>query len=68
MGGTLAESMKLASAGAVDLSTAADISTDVMNLWGIQAKDMGEAVNGITGVMQTSKFTVDDFRLALAQG
>lgn len=68
LGGALASSMNLAAAGATDLSVAADVSTDVMAIWKMEAEDMEQAVNGIAGVMTNSKFDINDFSLALAQG
>jgi len=65
--GAAAAALALAAATGTDLSTAADVATDVMAIFGIAAADMGVAINGITGVTVASKFTIDDFRLALAQ-
>jgi TP901 family phage tail tape measure protein len=58
----------LANATNADFAVAADIATDVMALFNIQAADMSTAVNGITSVTTSSKFAIDDYRLALAQG
>lgn len=49
-------------------ATSADVATDVMALFGIEAANMEQAVDGITSVVTNSKFTIDDYRLALAQG
>ena len=57
----------LANSTGADFATAADIATDVMAQFKIQAKDMMTAVNGITGTTQFSKFGINDYRLALAQ-
>lgn len=68
LGGALVWSMDLAAAWGTNLWTAADITTDVMALWKINADEMAKATDWITWVMTTSKFTIDDYRLALAQG
>lgn len=60
--------VNLAAAAGTDLSTAADLATDVMAIFGIQAENMSKAINWISGVAVASKFTVDDYALALAQG
>jgi len=60
--------VNLAAAAGTDLSTAADIATDSMAIFWIQAENMSKAINGISGVAVASKFTVDDYALALAQG
>ena len=46
----------------------ANIATDVMAVFGIEAENVMDAVNGITAVTTNSKFTIDDYALALAQG
>lgn len=53
--------------GREGLASAATIATDTMAAFGIQAKDMARAINGIAGVTVASKFGIDDYRLALAQ-
>lgn len=58
----------LAAATGADLSTAANIATDAMAIFGIAAADMSTAVNGISGVTVASKFGIEDYALALAQG
>jgi len=57
----------LANATGGNFSMAADVATDAMAQFGIKAADMMSAVNGIVGVTVSSKFTIDDYRLALAQ-
>ncbi len=58
----------LAAAAGTDLTTAATISSDAMNIFWLKAEEMKTAINGITGVAVASKFWVDDYALALAQG
>lgn len=65
--GALAASLTLAAAGSTDLATAGDIATDVMLAFGKEAKDLGAVVDGVTGVLLSSKFGIDDYRLALGQ-
>ncbi|HHB12084.1 MAG TPA: phage tail tape measure protein [Chromatiales bacterium] len=68
MNGAARNTVLLANATGADFSTAADIATDTMALFNISAENMGQAVNGITSVVNNSKFSIDDYRLALAQG
>lgn len=66
--GAAKSTLDLAAATGSDLTTAADISTDAMAIFNIQANEMAKAVNGISGVTVASKFTIEDYSLALAQG
>lgn len=68
MGGAADATVALAAATKTDLTTAATIATDTMAAFGLQAGDMMAAVDGITGVTVASKFGIDDYRLALANG
>lgn len=65
--GAARSTVLLANATGADFGVAADIATDAMSIFNIEAKDMDNAVNGITGVTTASKFSIDDYRLALAQ-
>lgn len=58
----------LSNSTGADFGTAANIATDAMALWNIEAENMIEAVNGITAVTVASKFGIEDYALALAQG
>lgn len=58
----------LSNATGGDFAQSANIATDVMALWGDELGNINEAVNGITSVVTNSKFSIDDFALALAQG
>jgi TP901 family phage tail tape measure protein len=58
----------LANATGADFGVAANIATDVMALFNIKAEDMKTAVDGITSVTVASKFAINDYALALAQG
>lgn len=68
LGGALEGTLALAAATGTDLANAANIATDAMAIFGIEAGDMSRAVDLITGVTTNSKFSIDDYRLALAQG
>jgi TP901 family phage tail tape measure protein len=57
----------LANATGAEFSTAANVSTDAMAIFNIEASNMIEAVNGITSVTTGSKFGIEDYALALAQ-
>ena len=65
--GAAEASLRLASATGTNLANAADIATDTMAAFGIEAGDMMKAVDQITGVTVNSKFSIDDYRLAIAQ-
>jgi len=67
LGGATKATVLLANATGADFGTAADIGTDAMSLFGISAKNMIKAVDGITAVTVASKFDINDYRLALAQ-
>jgi TP901 family phage tail tape measure protein len=57
----------LANSTGADFATAADIGTDAMAIFNIEAENMMGAVDGIVGVTTNSKFGINDYRLALAQ-
>lgn len=65
--GAAKSTVLLANATGAEFSTAAEIATDVMAQFNIAAKDMHHAVNGITATTVASKFSIQDYRLALAQ-
>ena len=67
MDGAAKATVLLANSTAADFDTAAAIATDTMALFNIKAEDMMTAVNGITGVTVSSKFAINDYRLALSQ-
>lgn len=66
--GAARNTVLLANATGADFATAANVATDTMSLFGIEAKDMKKAVDGITGVTIASKFGMEDYALALSQG
>lgn len=67
LGGAADATLALAAATGGDLAGSADIMTDAMAIFGISVENVGDAINGIAGVTVASKFTIDDYRLALAQ-
>jgi len=68
IGGAAEATVLLANATGGDMTQAAHVATDAMALWGISADQMGESINGVTGVSNASKFDLNDYALALAQG
>lgn len=68
MDGAARSTVLLANATGAEFGDAADIATDAMSIFGLEADQMGEAVDGITGVVTNSKFSINDYQLALAQG
>ncbi len=68
MEGAAKATVLLSNATGADFSTSANVATDAMALFKIEAEDMGQVVNGMVGVVNNSKFTVDDYSLALRNG
>lgn len=66
--GAAKSTVLLANATGADFGTAADVASDTMAIFNIEAGDMMEAVNGITSVIVASKFGINDYALALSQG
>lgn len=66
--GAARSTVLLANATGGTFPQSADIMTDSMALFKIEAKDTAKAVNGITSVVNNSKFSINDYALALAQG
>jgi TP901 family phage tail tape measure protein len=67
LNGATEATLGLAAATGTDLANAADIVTDAMNQFDIGLDKIDSAINGITGVTVNSKFTIDDYRLAIGQ-
>lgn len=65
--GALSSSLALAAASSTSMSSAADVATDVMISFGKEARELAGLVDGITGTVLRSKFSFDDYRLALGQ-
>lgn len=68
LGGAARATVLLSNATGGDFVQSATVATDAMSLWNIAAKDMEQAVDGITAVASVSKFGIEDYALALAQG
>ena len=66
--GAARSTVLLANATGSDFANSAAAASDVMAIFGIAAEDMDAAVNGIVATTQASKFTFDDYALALSQG
>ena len=67
IGGAAEATVLLSNATGGDFSQAADIMTDAMAIFGESAGSYQDAVNGVVSVTNASKFSVDDYALALAQ-
>lgn len=67
LNGAADATVNLAAAAGTDLATAADISTDVIQQFGLKATDMNNAINMITGSVNASKFDINDYKLAIGQ-
>ncbi|SEP28617.1 phage tail tape measure protein, TP901 family, core region, partial [Salinihabitans flavidus] len=65
--GALDSTLTLAAALGAELAPAADLTTDLMAQFGLQASDMAEIVDLVTGAALNSKFGFDDLRLAIGQ-
>jgi TP901 family phage tail tape measure protein len=68
LNGAADASLNLAAATGADLATAADISTSAMLTFQLGVEGLEQAVNSITGTTNVSKFGINDYALALAQG
>ncbi|APZ53748.1 phage tail tape measure protein [Salipiger abyssi] len=67
LGGALDSSLALASALGAELAPSADLITDLMQQFGLQAGQLPEIVDRLTGAALTSKFGFDDLRMAIGQ-
>lgn len=67
MNGAAEATVLLANATGGSFSVSADIMTDVMAQFKESAGSYMDAVNGIAAVTNNSKFTIDDYGLAIAQ-
>jgi TP901 family phage tail tape measure protein len=68
MNGAAEASIFLSNATGAGFSEAADVATDAMFAFGIEAEGMIDAVNGIVSVVNNSKFDVNDYMYAISQG
>lgn len=67
LGGALASAMTLSAVGGADLSASADLTTDIMQQFGKSAGQLPDVVNKVTGALDASKLSFDDYRLAIGQ-
>lgn len=67
LNGAIDSSLLLSAATGTDLANSANIATDVMANFNKKASDLAPIVDQITGVTVSSKFSIDDYRLALGQ-
>lgn len=67
MGGLAKSTVALANATGAQFSVAADVASGVMTVFGLKANEVETAIDGITGVTNQSKFTIDDYAQAFAQ-
>ncbi|MBP9800928.1 MAG: phage tail tape measure protein, partial [Sterolibacterium sp.] len=65
--GAAKSTVLLANATGADFGSAANIATDAMAQFGIQAGDMQSAIDGIVGTTIASKLDIDGYRLAIGQ-
>lgn len=68
MDGAAGAAIVLANATGADFGLAANIATDALAIFNLEASDMQDAVSSITGVVNNSKFTIQDYNLALRNG
>lgn len=67
LGGALDATVMLSGALGSQLAPSADLVTDMMEQFGLQAADLPTIADRITGAALTSKFGFDDLRLAIGQ-
>lgn len=68
MDGAAKATVLLANATGAEFGVAADLATDSMLLFNIGVDEMETAVDGITSVVNNSKFDINDYALALSRG
>lgn len=67
LGGALTGALALASAGTLDLATAATISANAMNTFGLKGKDVGHIGDVLAAAANKSAVGVEDLGLGLQQ-
>lgn len=68
LGGGLKATLDLAAAGQVDVSKSAALVTDALGQFKLRASDLPAVVRDIVGAVDGSKFSLEDFQLAISQG
>lgn len=66
--GAARSTVLLANATGAEFATAADIMTDAASVFNVEASEMIDVVDGISAVTSSSKFDINDYALALANG
>lgn len=67
LGGAMQSTLDLASAAGADLQSVADVTTDIMNNFGMAASDLGGVVDQAAGVLVNSKLGWEDYAAAIGQ-
>jgi TP901 family phage tail tape measure protein len=67
LNGGLASSLTLATVGQSNLSSAADLTTDILEQFRMTSSDLPNVVNKVAGALDATKMNFDDFRLAIGQ-
>ncbi|RZF65866.1 phage tail tape measure protein [Sphingomonas populi] len=65
--GGLVASLKLAALGQTDLSSAVDVTSDILQQFHLPVSQLPTLVNKVSGSLDASKLSFDDFRDAIAQ-
>ncbi|RSU21200.1 phage tail tape measure protein [Sphingomonas koreensis] len=68
LGGGLKATLDLAAAGQVDVSKSAALVTDALGQFKLRASNLPAVVRDIVGAVDGSKFSLEDFQLAISQG
>ena len=68
LAGAAKSAIALANATGSDMATSADTAALAIQLFNLQGSEMADVVNNITGMVTSSRFTVEDFAQALAMG
>ena len=66
LGGALKTVVELSNATGSDFKTSADIATDAMAIFGIEARNMGEVGDSIVGTLNRSKHSINSYKYAMA--
>lgn len=67
LNGALSSSLRMAAANQADLSKSADLTTDIMKQFGKSSSDLPLVVDRVTGALDASKLTFEDYALAVGQ-
>ncbi|MGO1303522.1 MAG: phage tail tape measure protein [Sphingomonas parapaucimobilis] len=67
LGGGLESAMKLSVVGQANLTAAAEATTDVVSQFHLSTSQLPTVVDKVTGALDASKMSFDDYRLAIGQ-